>query len=377
MLEHTRQAAVASPVDTWPEQRLDRQTAAEFVFGAPEGSVRVLAGIDSESLRIVLDGIEPGPHRGRALLARISPAATTEAIVEQVIELFAATARRLWPIWFTNVSFGQCRNDTLGRLAANVIARSTAEEIQGLSLPWVEEATRLVLESRVPRVRAAVPAVELAQLALAVSRTGTVLVADVSETCVGPNPAATVHALEWIAQHIRGAVVALFHELPPSEPPFDRILYGARRITWAGNADLSIIAPDPATEGAGPWIAPWQGLPHPLSDVEQRIAKALSADAELGPLFGFNQFVDTVRGSRPKVDLVWTQGRLVVELDGYASHGSRIAFMHDRHRDYELALSGYTVLRLANDEVVQDLEKAIAKIRDLVCLCRTRAVSEE
>jgi hypothetical protein len=52
---------------------------------------------------------------------------------------------------------------------------------------------------------------------------------------------------------------------------------------------------------------PWQVCPS---------AKALSADAELGPLFGFNQFVDTVRGSRPKVDLVWTEGRLVVELDG-------------------------------------------------------------
>jgi very-short-patch-repair endonuclease len=374
MFEHTRQAAVASPVDAWP---LDREAAAEFVFGAPEGSVRVLAGIDSESLRIVLDAGEPGPHGRRALLARISPAATTEAIVEQVIELFAATARRLWPIWFTNVSFGQCRNDTLGRLAANVIARGAAEQIRGLSLPWVEEAARLVLGSRVPRVCAAVPAVELAQLALAVSRSGTVLVADVSGACMGPNPAAMVHALEWIAQHIRGAAVALFHELPPNEPPFDRILYDARRVTSAGDADLSIIAPDPETEGAGPWIAPWQGLPHPLSDVEQRIAKALSADAELGPLFGFNQFVDTVRGSRPKVDLVWTEGRLVVELDGYATHGNRVAFMHDRHRDYELALSGYTVLRLANDEVVQDLEKVIAKIRDLVCLCRTRAVSEE
>ena len=35
--------------------------------------------------------------------------------------------------------------------------------------------------------------------------------------------------------------------------------------------------------------------------------------------------------------------------------------MYDRHRDYELSLSGYTVLRLANDEIAQDVEKAIEK----------------
>jgi very-short-patch-repair endonuclease len=113
-----------------------------------------------------------------------------------------------------------------------------------------------------------------------------------------------------------------------------------------------------------------------LSDIEQRLAKALGADAELAPLFRFNQPIATVRGSRPKVDLVWTDGRLVVELDGYGSHGNRTAFMYDRHRDYELMLSGYTVLRLANDEVAQDYAKAIQKIRDLVRLRQTQIAQE-
>jgi very-short-patch-repair endonuclease len=44
--------------------------------------------------------------------------------------------------------------------------------------------------------------------------------------------------------------------------------------------------------------------------------------------------------------------------------------MYDRHRDYELTLSGYTVLRLANDEIAQDIGKAVEKIRDIVQLCR-------
>jgi very-short-patch-repair endonuclease len=345
---------------------------AETVLGAPEGSVLVLAGIDGETLRLLLDAVEPDQDGRRALFVRIVPAPTTEAIVEQVLDLLADTARRVWPIWFTDVSFHRCSNDTLGRLAANAVARMAAEEIAGLSLSWVEMAARLALENRPPRVSTTLPAVQLAQLSLAISRYGLTLVADVT-ACTGANPAAVVHALEWIAQHLQGAVVALFPELPPNEPPFDRILYGAR---IAANLHPVRIETDTSILEPKPWIAPWQGLPHPLSEIEQRLAKALRTDSALSPLFGFNQFIETIRGSRPKVDLLWTEGRLVVELDGYGSHGNRAAFMYDRHRDYELTISGYTVLRLSNDEIADDIEKAIEKIRDLVALCRTRSLAE-
>jgi very-short-patch-repair endonuclease len=359
------------------EQRIAKKAAAEFVLGAPEGSVLALGGIDGEELRTILDAVEPNRCNRRALFARIASASTTEVIVEYVIDVLAETARRLWPIWFTDVSFAGCRSDTLGRLAVTVIARSVAEEVAGLLPSWAESAVRLALDNRPPRVSGTPAAIELAQLSLAINRSGLVLVADLSATRAGANAAATVHALEWIAQHSHGGVVALFPELPPNEPPFDRILHGARRVMAAVGWEPGMIELD-ATESAdsGSWIAPWRGLPHPLSEIEQRLAKALGADAELAPLFRFNQCVDTIHGSRPKVDLVWTEGRLVVELDGYGSHGNRAAFMYDRHRDYELILSGYTVLRLANDEIAQDIEKAIEKIRDLVNLCHTRAVSE-
>ncbi len=369
------QGAVLSPPDTVAE--LPRAAAADFVLGALDGSVLALGGIDGESLHVVLDGVEPDRYDKRALFARIAPAPTAEAIVEQVIDFLAETAKCLWPIWFTDVSFAGCRNDTLGQLAAGVIARRAAQEIAVLLPSWAEAATRLALDNRTPRVSGVPLAQELAQLALAINRSGLVLVADVGVACERSNPAAVVHALEWIARHVSGAVVALFPELPQNKPPFDHILYGARRVIAANGGDAGVLEPDPAgTADAAPWIAPWRGMPHPLSEIEQRLAKVLGADAELAPLFDFNQGIDTVRGSRPKVDLLWKDGRLVVEIDGYGSHGNRAAFMYDRHRDYELMLSGYTVLRLANDEIAQDIEKAVEKIRDLVRLCRTRAVSE-
>jgi hypothetical protein len=369
--------AAASLTKVLTEQKLADDIVAEFVFGAPEGSVLALGGVETERVRIFLNQIDPDCGGRRVLFTRIGAAPSTDAIVEQFIGVLAETARRLWPVWFTDVRFEGCRNDALGQLAVGAIARRAAEQIPGLLPAWAEAAGKLALDNRPPRVAGTLAAIEVAQLALTISHDGLIVLADVGCASGKPNRDAVVHALEWIATHSRCAVVALFSELPPNEPPFDRILYGSLGVISAATAEPEII--DSVKGGdanAALWIAPWRGLPHPLSDVEQRLAKALSGDDELAPLFCFNQFVDTVRGSRPKVDLVWMAGRLVVELDGYGSHGNRAAFVYDRHRDYELALSGYTVLRLANDEVAQDTEKAIDKIRNLVRLRRTQITEE-
>src|SRR5580658_8437985 len=109
---------------------------AGFVFSAPKHAVIALGGIDGMGLRAALDAVEPGPSDRRALLARIAPAPTTEAMIERVIDDLAKTARLIWPIWFTNVSFAG-RDDALGRLAVAVAARDAAREITGLSSNWV------------------------------------------------------------------------------------------------------------------------------------------------------------------------------------------------------------------------------------------------
>jgi very-short-patch-repair endonuclease len=353
-----------------PAQKLQSAATAEFLFSTPMGSVLALGGIDGMSLRALLDQVDHGPDHQRALLVRIESASAAEEIVERVIELLADTALRLWPLWFTDISFAECRSDTLGRAAARIIARQAAKTIDGLSQPWAEAAVALALNGREPRVTGVAPAVELAQLTRALSRAGLVLILEPAE----PNraPAALVRALEWIAQNAHVAVVAIFPQLPANEPPWDRLLYCARQIV----PEPGDLPPGPRAVGPTTWLAPWRGLPHPLSDIEQRLAKMLAGDAELAPLFRFNQIVETVRGSKPRVDLVWMEGRLVVELDGYPDHGSLRAFMTDRHRDYELTLSGYTVLRIANHEIAQDIAKAIEKIRDLVQLRRSQAVME-
>jgi very-short-patch-repair endonuclease len=363
-------------VPLMPGRTLLSGQTAQFIFRAPGGSVVSLYGIDGATLRELLDQADHIAGGRRVLFVRLDAAASVEAYVEQAIAVLAQTALRLWPDWFTDVSFAMCRDDALGRQAAGVIAREAAARAPGVSPAWAEAAALLALAARSPRVAGVLPQIALAQLSLAISRVGLVFVGDVSVAADAPAAAELAYALEWIARHSRAAVVALFTTLPPLDSPFDRILYGARRVI-ADHSGAPVSGPEARKDvGSEAWLAPWRGAAHPLSEVERRLAAMLSDDTELAPLFRFNWLIDTVRGSRPKVDMVWLDGGLVVELDGYPDHATRRAFISDRHRDYELALSGYTVLRLANDEIAQDYGRAIEKIRNLVRLRRSQMNQE-
>jgi very-short-patch-repair endonuclease len=288
---------------------------------------------------------------------------SAEKILEVITTYLAETSFRLWPFWYhgSGTKFDICQNNSLGCQAAGVLVNEVAQKIPGVLPLWAEQAVLLTLGGKLPRITSIPVSTEFEQLAKVIAPDGLVLALSQASENIKAHAEAFVHAVEWIAKTC--GVVALFERLPANEPPFDRILYGAR-----------VVSPDQAFEATDPtssddlWIEPWRGMPHPLSDIEKRLAKAIAADEELKGLFRFNQSIITVRGSRPKVDLLWAEGRLVVELDGYGSHGNRTAFAQDRHRDYELMLSGYAVLRLTNVEIAQDCEKALEKIRDLVRL---------
>jgi very-short-patch-repair endonuclease len=66
-----------------------------------------------------------------------------------------------------------------------------------------------------------------------------------------------------------------------------------------------------------------------------------------------------------EVDAAWRDRKLVVELDSYAYHGTRAAFERDRHRDAELQLAGYRVVRFTYRTVVNDPETVARTIRRL------------
>jgi very-short-patch-repair endonuclease len=76
-------------------------------------------------------------------------------------------------------------------------------------------------------------------------------------------------------------------------------------------------------------------------------------------------------GPTPRVDLLWRDGKVVVELDG-AEHERAPNYSADRHRDYELLVAGYLVLRLTNAEVELDLGRSLEKVRRVVNLRRVQ-----
>ncbi|MBS1843609.1 MAG: DUF559 domain-containing protein [Actinobacteria bacterium] len=78
----------------------------------------------------------------------------------------------------------------------------------------------------------------------------------------------------------------------------------------------------------------------------------------------FVAFLDTHRLPRPRlnfwlligddrfqVDCLWPEARLVGELDGFRSHGTRRAFGSDRRRDRKLGAAGYRVVRITEDQI--------------------------
>ena len=115
-------------------------------------------------------------------------------------------------------------------------------------------------------------------------------------------------------------------------------------------------------------VWPWIGQPHPFSPGEQLLAQQLNKIPALNSLFQFNVWATTRFDSRYLVDLLWQAGKVVVEVDGYHTHAPRSTFSADRHRDYELVSSGYVVLRLTHDEVMEDVQAVIQKIRNITQL---------
>lgn len=57
---------------------------------------------------------------------------------------------------------------------------------------------------------------------------------------------------------------------------------------------------------------------------------------------------------RYRVDFAWPQHRLIVETDGYATHGTRRAFEDDRARDAELIALGYVVIRFTWRQIARE-----------------------
>lgn len=294
-----------------------------------------------------------------------------ENLISDILQTLARAAYGLWPAWYGQEAL------SLEKI------QDWQQAFPSVQLPWLKQAIRACRADRVPILADFSRAVQLSQLLQAIAPHHVVIVVIVADL----EPArhqllGLAQAVQWLADKTQAPIALILPEPLSRLIELDSVLYGAISLSAAAStltaesptvpiATATATTKTPtgestASEETKHILVPVRGRPHPFSPGEQLLAARLAGDAELGPLFQFNQIVKTICNSPYLVDLLWAEGQLVVEVDGYRYHSNQFAFSRDRHRDYELLLSGYVVLRLPHDEVVSGVEMAVEKIRNVV-----------
>lgn len=71
----------------------------------------------------------------------------------------------------------------------------------------------------------------------------------------------------------------------------------------------------------------------------------------------------SVDEDRFQVDCLWPDPRLIGELDGFQSHGTKRAFGSDRKRDRRLATAGFRIVRITDGQIRTEPSGLAADLR--------------
>jgi hypothetical protein len=75
-----------------------------------------------------------------------------------------------------------------------------------------------------------------------------------------------------------------------------------------------------------------------------------------------NISLDALDHQPHEVDFSFPTHNLVVELDGWETHGTKAAFKSDRRKDAALTATGYRGMRFTYDDIVHDPETVVARL---------------
>jgi very-short-patch-repair endonuclease/predicted transcriptional regulator of viral defense system len=95
------------------------------------------------------------------------------------------------------------------------------------------------------------------------------------------------------------------------------------------------------------------------NDFERRLLTLLDVEDLPEPLV--NQPLGHIRP-----DFRWPEHRLIVELDGFETHGTRAAFERDRARDRALTAQGWRVVRITKRQLDDAPDEVAAQLRTLL-----------
>lgn len=72
------------------------------------------------------------------------------------------------------------------------------------------------------------------------------------------------------------------------------------------------------------------------------------------------------RTDHGELDARWPDQRLVVEVDGWAAHGTRRAFERDRARDRGLVTAGWRVVRVTSRQLDEEADSIARQLNALL-----------
>lgn len=300
----------------------------------------------------VLELSPGGETSGRWVVLRWQGPPRIDEAIRLVLHELASVARAAWPDWF---GFQHGTDlPTHNRLVA--VAQPAS-----LSPDCIGQAWNACQQGRLPLVAEHPPVVTLRHLTAAIAEGELAIVLAVdSDNRSDVHLDGICRMAQWLAANSPAHCSLLLSTALYGSPELASVDY--EPMFWTLVEQPTADAP-PRPEENKVRLWPLLGRPHPLSPGEQKLYQTLQVDATLAGLFQFNCPVTTEHGNTYIVDLLATAFKIVVEIDGYGHHANRVAFSIDRQRDYELHTSGYLVLRLPHDEIMQDLEACMEKIR--------------
>ncbi len=320
---------------------------AEFVSKLRNGKVvGIGVPIPAAALADLEDYAEQELSSTRVVGLRLPRFASHDHLLNGCVRGVATGALALWPDWY----------------GADIDAGQKGKPPKLVSPLWREKAEGLVSAAHLPLPTGFPNAVQVAQLSLVLGSPNLIIALATTEGMLGVRELKSLVATAtWLAAQMQAKVALLAAQELSNSEEFDRVIKES-----LGHLFVVPEAEPPVEEIPAVTVTSIKGRPNPTSPGEVVLAERLAKNGELAGLFSFNQTIKSVHGKEYKVDLVWPAGKLVIEVDGYSFHSSPFAFGQDRHRDYELLISGYRVLRLTHEEIVRDTPRAIAKIRDSV-----------
>jgi very-short-patch-repair endonuclease len=274
--------------------------------------------------------------------------------LDGMLQSLAEALLALWPEWYSSAN---ARLQPSPRVFDDPLPRvvRAGSLVPGVAPGWLRSAAARASAARLPLCPHTEPALQVEQMVRAVDRSAVIVVTAYEGS--GHGLECFVSTIRWLAAQPLLRVLALVPEVFRNAPEVTPIAYHSlcfEQVDVGQEERFGVVTVWPTAAGRA------------ASAGELVLQYRIRSDAELRPLFTFNVRVETKQGHGYECDAVWREGRVCVEVDGHHWHAQPEQFRKDRQRDFEMLVSDHLVLRLPHDEVLNDPEQALEKVREVV-----------